>query len=194
VGNERYASNDSDRGHLVRRLDRAWGRAVPAARLATDDTFHWRNCSPRRKDFNQGKALWAGLEDYLLDKASGERKRMVVFTRPVLALTDPVYRGVQIPLKFWKVAVVARPNRRLASPTCVVDQEWLVRRIFPFAPDPQAVARTARTTVNHVEQLTGLDGGALRDVQAGGVDAFAPGQRPERKLADVSAIRLEGES
>jgi DNA/RNA endonuclease G (NUC1) len=191
VGNELYASNDFDRGHLVRRLDPGWGRTVEAARIANDDTFHWTNCSPQHKDFNQGKVLCAGLEDYLLEKAAGERKRMVVFTGPVLAPTDPTYRGVQVPLKFWKVAVVARPNGRLASLAFLVDQERLVRRMISFAPDPQAVARTFQTTVESVEQLTGLDFGALRGVQAGGVGSFAPGQPPERELADFGDIRLD---
>jgi hypothetical protein len=40
------------------------------------------------------------------------------------------------------------------------------------------------------EQLTGLDFGALWDVQAGGVGSFVPGRRPERKLADFGDIRL----
>ena len=191
VGNELYTGTDFDRGHLVRRLDPAWGRTVQAARTANDDTFHWTNCSPQHKDFNEGKALWAGLEDYLLERAAGERKRMVVFTGPVLAAADPTYRGVQIPLKFWKVAVVARPNGRLASLAFLVDQERLVRRMISFAPDPEAVARTFQTTVENVEQLTGLDLGALRDVQAGGVGSFAPGQPPERELADFGDIRLD---
>ena len=163
---------------------------MEAAWIANDDTFHWTNCSPQHKDFNVGKALWAGLEDYLLDKASGERKRITVFTGPVLAPTDPTYRGVQIPLRFWKVAVVARPNGRLASLAFLVDQERLVRRMISFAPDPQAVARTFQTTVPNVEQLSGLDFGALRDVQAGVVESFAPGQPAERELADFGDIRL----
>jgi DNA/RNA endonuclease G (NUC1) len=191
VGDELYTGTDFDRGHLVRRLDPAWGRTVQAARTANDDTFHWTNCSPQHKDFNQGKALWAGLEDYLLEKAAGERKRMVVFTGPVLAAADPTYRGVQLPLKFWKVAVVARPNGRLASLAFLVDQERLVRRMISFAPDPEAVARTFQTTVENVEQLSGLDFGALQNVQAGGVGAFAPDQLPERELADFGDIRLD---
>jgi DNA/RNA endonuclease G (NUC1) len=191
VGNELYTGTDFDRGHLVRRLDPAWGRTVQAARTANDDTFHWTNCSPQHKDFNEGKALWAGLEDYLLENAAGERKRMVVFTGPVLAAADLTYRGVQIPLKFWKVAVVARPNGRLASLAFLVDQEQLVRRMISFALDPEAVAQTFQTTVENIEQLSGLDFGALRNVQAGSVESFAPGQPPGRELADFGDIRLD---
>jgi DNA/RNA endonuclease G (NUC1) len=190
VGDELYLGSDFNRGHLVRRLDPAWGRTVNAARIANDDTYHWTNCSPQHNNFNQGKALWVGLEDYLLEKAAGERKRMIVFTGPVLTPADPSFRGVQIPLKFWKVAAVLRPNGRLASLAFLVDQERLVRQIVSFAPDPQAVARAFQTTVENVEQLTGLDFGALRDVQAGDVMSFAPGHPPERELADFVDIRL----
>jgi endonuclease G len=40
-----------------------------------DDTFHFTNCCPQHERFNQGKNLWAGLEDYLLNRAADERKR-----------------------------------------------------------------------------------------------------------------------
>jgi endonuclease G len=49
--------------------------------------------------------LWLGLESYLQDNAADNGRRLVVFTGPIFSDTDPVYRGVQIPLKFFKVAV-----------------------------------------------------------------------------------------
>ena len=49
-------------------------------------------------------ALWLGLESYLQDNAADYGRRLVVFTGPIFSDTDPIYRGVQIPLKFFKVA------------------------------------------------------------------------------------------
>jgi endonuclease G len=46
--------------------------------------------------FNEGKNLWAGLEDFLLKKASAEGKRLTVFTGPVFRDDDVEFRGVQI--------------------------------------------------------------------------------------------------
>src|SRR5262249_28895822 len=46
LGNELYG-RPFDRGHLVRRLDPAWGRTARVAKVANDDTFHWTNCSPQ---------------------------------------------------------------------------------------------------------------------------------------------------
>lgn len=54
---------------------------------------------------NRGDLLWLGLENYLLDNAATHDRRLIVFTGPVLDAADPSYRGVQIPLRFLKVAV-----------------------------------------------------------------------------------------
>ena len=108
VGNDFYKGTVFDRGHLVRRLDPAWGRGQTVSKAANDDTFHFSNCSPQHKNFNEGKNLWAGLEDYLLKTAGDERRRITVFTGPVFARDDQEYRGLPIPKKFWKVAVTVR--------------------------------------------------------------------------------------
>lgn len=60
--------------------------------------------APQAATFNQGLALWFGLESYLQDNAADNGWRLVVFTGPIFSDTDPVYRGVQIPLTFFKVA------------------------------------------------------------------------------------------
>src|SRR5262249_33485440 len=92
VGDDLYVRNAFDRGHLVRRLDPAWGRTERIAKVANDDTFHFTNCTPQHACFNEGKNLWAGLEDFLLNRATDDRKRLIVFTGPVLAPDDPDYR------------------------------------------------------------------------------------------------------
>jgi endonuclease G len=62
-----YDGNGFDLGHLVRRLDPAWGEM---AKAANDDTFHLTNAAPQCAVFNRTKPLWAGLEDYLLGFAA----------------------------------------------------------------------------------------------------------------------------
>lgn len=103
AGDELYAANDLDRGHLVRRRDPVWGdRRV--AEQANNDTFVFTNAAPQAADFNQSKELWLGLEDHVLDHARAAQARISVFTGPVLDPTDPVYRGIAIPGQFWKIA------------------------------------------------------------------------------------------
>jgi DNA/RNA endonuclease G (NUC1) len=188
IGNPLYKGSVFDRGHLVRRLDPAWGRTERIAKVANDDTFHFTNCSPQHKRFNEGKNLWAGLEDYLLDKASGERKRMVVFTGPVLAPDDPTYNGVAIPRQFWKVAVVARPNGKLAALGFVVSQADLIAPVVEEAAID--VARTFQVPIADIEEQTGLDFGALHALEAGSVDTFGLEAGATVPLESFEDIRL----
>jgi DNA/RNA endonuclease G (NUC1) len=185
LGQEFYGK-PFDRGQLVRRLDPAWGRTVRVAKVANDDTFHWTNCSPQHERFNERQNLWAGLEDFLLNKATGARKRLVVFTGPVFTDRDPEYQGVKVPTRFWKVAVVQRPNGRLAALGFVVTQEALVAEV---AFDPLAVARTYQTSIRKVEKLTGLDFGPLRDRDAESVASFAPGTELQ-ELQSEADVRI----
>jgi endonuclease G len=98
-----YARNDLDRGHLVRRRDPVWG-APDVARRANADTFAYTNAAPQAAGFNQSKELWNGVEDHVLAYAEGNGLRLSVFTGPVFAQTDALYRGVRIPERFWKIA------------------------------------------------------------------------------------------
>ena len=154
AGPEVYRHNDLDRGHLVRRLDPAWGSSRPAAKSANDDTFHFTNCSPQHKNFNQNQTTWAGLEDYILKNADLEDLKVTVFTGPVLAGDDPEYRGVKIPRQFWKVVVIARAGG-LSATAYLLSQKDLVDDIHE---DFQYGAyRTFQVPVREIETLTGLD-------------------------------------
>ena len=82
VGEDLYAGNGLDRGHLVRRQDPNWG---DEANTANFDTFHFTNCSPQMSGFNQ--KTWLELEDYILDNTQRWKARATVFTGPVFAAT-----------------------------------------------------------------------------------------------------------
>src|SRR5262249_52419840 len=94
-GNENVpGGNYFDRGHLTRRLDPVWGGV---AELANDDTFHWTNCSPQYKGFNQGDDLWQGLENYILYNTDQEDIKATVFNGPIFADDDEEHRGTRVP-------------------------------------------------------------------------------------------------
>ncbi|UOQ90938.1 DNA/RNA non-specific endonuclease [Agromyces endophyticus] len=168
-----YADNDFDRGHLVRRRDPVWGERAVAAR-ANSDTFHYTNAAPQASGFNQSKELWLGLEDHVLAYAQATAQRLSVFTAPVLAAGDPEYRGVRVPLRFWKVvawnaggaaaggaAAAATASPALATTAFVVDQAPLVdtseaRPVVGGAP-PLGPFRTFQVPVADVAELTGLE-------------------------------------
>lgn len=171
IGNEWYAK-PFDRGHLVRRLDPAWGRSAALAKQANDDTFHFTNCSPQHAGFNEGKNLWQGLENYLLDTANKEDRRISVFTGPIFAADDPVLKGVQVPKQFWKVAAWVRPDGTMGAAGFVLSQEELLTAIGLEAAAEQ-VARTFQESIREIEKLTKLDFGNLRTI-----DTFRSGNSP----------------
>jgi DNA/RNA endonuclease G (NUC1) len=107
--------------------------------------------------------LWLGLESSLLDNAADNRRRLVVFTGPIFSNADPVYRGVEIPLRFFKVAVFLQSGS-LAATGYVVDQTPQLADL-PDVPRPGAADeapplgpfRTFQVPIREIAALTGLD-------------------------------------
>jgi endonuclease G len=181
TGPDVYVNNDLDRGHLVRRRDPVWGDPEIAAQ-ANFDTFSYVNAAPQAAEFNQGKLLWAGLEDYILDHARTYRQRLSVFTAPILAEEDPPYRGVQIPRRFWKIAAWAQPgttgqsdtaadptSQLLAATGYLLDQtpqlddvELATQQALDAGdPPPLGPYRTFQVPIIDIATLTGLSLGPL---------------------------------
>lgn len=152
VGNELYDDNDYDRGHMVRRLDPVWG---PTAAKANDDTFHWTNCVPQHHDLNT--KTWSDLEDYLLDNAEVHDLRVSVFTGPVLADDDPVYRSIQIPQEFWKIVAFRRADTtRLSITGYLLSQTNLLQPFGEEAPFVFGEYRTYQVPIGSIATATGL--------------------------------------
>ncbi len=104
VGNELYAGNRLDRGHLARRADLLWGDP-DEARQANRDSFYYTNIAPQMDDFNQSSrdGVWGRLESALFDGVEVDDLRVSVFAGPVLHDDDHLYRGVPLPREFWKL-------------------------------------------------------------------------------------------
>ncbi|MFI2437237.1 DNA/RNA non-specific endonuclease [Streptomyces sp. NPDC018693] len=106
VGNELYAGNRLDRGHIARRADLLWG-SLPEARKANTDSFFYTNITPQMDDFNQSSqnGLWGRLEDAVFADVDVDDLRISVFGGPVFQDDDRVFRGERIPREFFKVIV-----------------------------------------------------------------------------------------
>jgi endonuclease G len=166
TGEPVYEHNKLDRGHLVRRLDPAWGDSPEIVKIANDDTFHFTNCTPQHKDFNENKQSWAGLEDYILENADNLDFKVNVFSGPVLADDDQEYRGGKLPKQFWKVVTMVKTNGQLSATGYVISQQALIEQPIDerleVAGDFQFGGfRTFQVPVAQVEQLTGLSFGPL---------------------------------
>ncbi|GAA1760906.1 DNA/RNA non-specific endonuclease [Agromyces humatus] len=163
AGPEVYARNDLDRGHLVRRRDPVWGAPAVAAK-ANADTFHYTNAAPQAAGFNQSKELWLGLEDHVLEHAAAHGQRLSVFTAPVLGEADPPYRGIQVPLRFWKIAAWnagTTDDAELAAVGFILDQAPLVdtselRESTPGEAPAVGPFRTFQVPIGDIAVITGL--------------------------------------
>ena len=162
AGEELYAANDLDRGHLVRRRDPVWGEPAVAAR-ANVDTFVYPNAAPQAAEFNQSTWLWNGLEDYVLQHARVHRQRLSVLTGPVLAGDDPVYRGVQLPRRYWKIAAWTASASSSGGATSVdVDEGELVLAATGYLLDQSPLLRPRGRADS--EASSGRSGAAARAV------------------------------
>ena len=187
------------RGHMVRRLDPAWGTKSQAL-LAEADTFHFTNCVPQVGFFNMGKAnpnttgagggrLWRAVENLVLRNARNTRSRVSCFTGPIFGTADRVYRDIKIPMRFFKIAVWADEDG-LRSLAMIADQSKVLK-VWPESlfsslatlgseafqdPDELEKVDDFLTTIADVESLTGFDfGDAVRDADIrSGSEALRP--------------------
>lgn len=151
AGEPLYVGNPLDRGHLVRRLDPAWGDSREEAKLAEEDTFHFTNCAPQHEDLNQ--RTWLSLEDYILGSANTRNFRASVFSGPVLAKGDTPYRDIPLPREFWKVAVmVNEATGSLSATGYLLSQAGLIKNLeFVYGP-----YKTYQVPISLIESKTGL--------------------------------------
>jgi endonuclease G len=155
TGEAVYRDNPLDRGHLVRRLDPAWGSEL-LAKAANDDTFHFTNATPQHHQFNAGSTLWAGLEDYVLNHADTADIAISVLTGPVLAADDDSYRGVQLPRQFWKVVAMVKHSGELSVTGYLLSQASLLDGLEAAEEFSYGAYRTFQVPVRRIAELTGL--------------------------------------
>ena len=196
------------RGHLVRRLDPAWG-ADSTALKAEADTFHFTNCAPQLGFFNQGTAaslrirgtgggkLWRAVENHVLRNAVAETQRVVSFTGPIFDEDkDWLWRqDIKVPLRFWKLVVWAEGGA-LRSLAMIADQERLLRALegLPEAKwesgaeafDELDEVEDFLSTVRDLQRLTGLTFDEA--VQAGDIRQGESARRA-RTTDDVPLVR-----
>ena len=174
TGPDVYVRNDLDRGHLVRRRDPGWGDA-DEARDATEATFFYPNAAPQAAGFNQSKELWLGLEDHVLEYAEATDQRVSVFTAPVLGEHDPPYRGIRVPLRFWKVAAWQGPEG-LAATGFILDQAELIDTAQGIlAAPPLGAFRTFQVPVQNIADIADIDLGPLPDADVLGIRGVRAG-------------------
>lgn len=192
AGDEFYSDNPLDRGHLVRRADAAWGQTAEEAERASEDTFHFTNCSPQHEIYNQARKaqkqdlrLWGNIEEYVAAHASTSRQRISVFNGPVFRATDRLHRGLRVPREFWKVVVCARPGGELRALAFILSQAALIADL-PLEEFTAGPYQPYQVPLRTLERRTRLDFGRL--LQA---DALAGRSALEAAAAAVPIAALE---
>jgi len=104
IGDDLYANNPLDRGHVARRADLCWG-AMTEADQANRDSFFFSNITPQHQRFNQGqrRGLWGRLEDAIFEDVSVADLKVSLLGGPILRPKDPSFQTVRIPIEFWKL-------------------------------------------------------------------------------------------
>ncbi|ABM39713.1 DNA/RNA non-specific endonuclease [Polaromonas naphthalenivorans] len=181
IGEDLYAGNLLDRGHLVRREDPNWGAD---AQTANEDTFHFTNCSPQMGAFNQ--KTWLSLENYVLKNARNSEERITVFSGPVFGTRDLEYRDVLIPLAFWKVIAFIDDEGNPSATAYLISQKGELSALeVAFG-----AFKTYQRSVAYVEEITGLDFHGLADYDGFSNEERATGTRIEAELASAGAMRV----
>src|SRR5262249_55470235 len=178
LGDDWYSRQDQgrtvvgpfDRGHLTAFENGDWGAEAPRNGV---DTFHFTNCAPQAKAFNETK-LWRQIEVWAA--AQGQSGRVSIFNGPVFdapistprpdgefnlnpladSSPDPVIRGVSVPKQFFKVAVYLKSDELAAQCFLVTQEGYLpdARELLGPTPTQLSIYRVPLTIVMHV---TGID-------------------------------------
>ena len=181
AGDELYANNDFDRGHLVRREDPNWGGT---AATANRDTFHFTNCAPQLSGYNQ--TTWLSLEDFILGSTRRVGERATVFTGPVFRDTDPVYRDVAIPLAYWKVVAFVHDDGRPSASAYMIDHDVDVGGMSLVL----GAFKTYQRSVRSIEELTRLSFGDLHQFDGFSNEEEVTGETVRRQIREAEDLLL----
>ena len=206
LGEDAYASEELDRGHMVRREDPNWG---DLAQQANDDTFHYTNAALQHSTLNRSRTLWGGLEDYILNSTRTKGFRACVFTGPVFRDDDrpfaPSY--AKIPREFWKIVAMPTVGGRLHATGYLLSQGDLIRDLKEARGQSEAAEgfvlgpyRTFQVAIAHIEEATGLSFPVLRNADPlaalhGGAEAVsgtALAYLPVESASDLVLGGLDG--
>ncbi|MFC9687810.1 DNA/RNA non-specific endonuclease [Kribbella sp. NPDC056951] len=168
-----YSDPQIDRGHMVRREDPNWdvaatsiNDATPLAKEANADTFHYVNAALQHSQLNQGKQLWLGLENYILESARTKGFKTCVFTGPVFRADDPeLVEGLPVPREFWKLVVMpASGGKKLHATAYLLSQGDMIRELLEKRSRVEAVEgfvlgpyRTFQIAIADLADATGYD-------------------------------------
>ena len=127
-----YRNSGFDRGHMSRREDANWGATSEEAKRNADLTCFYTNACPQVAKINQSsrEGLWGILEKMVLESGATleqtQTAKISVFNGPIFKDDDPVFRGIQIPMDFFKIVLWLTDNGDLKATAFKLSQQELV--------------------------------------------------------------------
>lgn len=78
-----------------------------------------------------------------------------MFTGPVMDDKDPIYKGIRLPLAFWKIIAYVKADGKLATAAYMLEQGKLIENMpgLEAAFDPGVY----RVELTHIKERTALD-------------------------------------
>ncbi len=164
-----YKLSGFQKGHLARREDANWGKSPELAKLHADITCMYTNACPQVGTLNQKsrKGLWGKLEEVVLEDGAtlekGKEAKISVFNGPIFRDTDPVYKGIQVPMEFFKIILWFNDDKELKATGFKLSQEDLVGDIDFEAIDIDANLEFLehQCSIESLQKDTNLDFSAI---------------------------------
>ena len=165
LNNDFYYKSGFDRGHMSRREDANWGDTPYEAKRNADLTCVHTNACPQVLTLNRGRSggLWGKLETVVLEKGAkkenGRTGKISVFNGPVFKDTDPIYKGVKIPMEYYKVILWINDNDKLKATAFILSQLDLVEEIDfeDLGIDQNIEFKEYQISLENLQELTKLD-------------------------------------
>lgn len=187
AGDAFYKKSGFDRGHMSRREDANWGNTPEDAKKFADLTCMYTNACPQINTLNQSsrRGLWGKLELAVLEAGAmlqnGRTGRISVFNGPIFKESDPVFRGIQVPLDFYKIILWLNDNKQLKATAFKLSQKDLVDNIdFEAIDIDQNVTFAAyQVSITSLEKDTKIDFSDIKDY-----DTFRAGNGEEELLIE----------
>lgn len=126
-----YSRSHFDKGHMSRFEDANWDNTVQEANRNGVFTCFYTNACPQVVALNRAGGLWGQLEKAVLEKGikkeAGKLARMTVMNGPIFdADKDRLFKGVTIPMSFFKLILWLNDKGKLRATAFKLSQEALV--------------------------------------------------------------------
>jgi endonuclease G len=196
-----YSKSNFDKGHMSRFEDANWDNSEEAALRNGIYTCFYTNACPQVVGLNRAGGLWGKLEKTLLEKGikrerDAKEARMTVFNGPIFNdEKDRIFKGVKIPMEFYKVIVWLNDARQPRATAFKLSQETLVDDIKfdesmrldaeALDIDRDVVFKNYQCSLKHLSKLTRID---FKDLEP--FDTFVANEDDECFIERMESIVL----